>query len=95
MHILNQHKYLVITATKRNSPQSNKIETTAAVSTCCILPENAAHVAQYCYVHLLFKDLSTGSFLQDFKMQHTLGEEEPVNLLIMSVKKQRILHTSL
>lgn len=76
-------------------PPSKAIETTAAVSTCCILPE-LKHIWHYCYVHLLFKDLSTGSILQDFKMQHDLGEAEPINLLIMSMKKQRILgHFSL
>ena len=43
---------------------------------------------QRCYVHLLFKDLSAGSFLQDFKTQHGLGEEGLVNLLRISMKSK-------
>lgn len=69
------------------------MEPTAAVFPHCILLEIAAHMAQNCYVHLLFKDLSTGSILQDFKMQHHLGEEEPVNLLIMGVKSEEYFDT--
>lgn len=74
--------------TETQSSQSKEVETTAAAVTCCILPEIAAHMAQYCYVHLLFRDLSVGSFLQDFKMQHDPGEEKPANLLIMSMKSK-------
>lgn len=60
-----------------------------------ILLEITEHMVHWCYIHSLLKDLSTGSFLRDFKIQHYLGEEEPVKPAHNEPRKTKILLTFL